>query len=751
MDDRTHVLGRRWLVGGSVQGVGFRPFICRAANDLSIRGWVKNQRDSVEIVAYGKPEKIDLFFDMLFHDYPSPAAPVLLLSEDCAFNCSEGFAIEASDDAKIFSPTVLPDLDVCSSCVSDLFNSDSRRFRYLFVQCAQCGPRFSAIYSLPYDRENTSLRSFTMCVECAREYRNIGDRRFHAQNQNCPTCGPQYTFQKNDNTQMATEDIIGKTVSELMAGTIGVVKGLGGYHYIADAQNADAVQQLRDLKRRPHKPFAVMFPDHDEFESLHRTTVCNDQDLAILRGAIKPVVILPKNGTAPLPESIAPGLKKVGAVLPYTPFYHVLMREWAKPMIVTSANISGEPILFKDGDRPYFENKKSLFVVSHNRPIVRAVEDSVLQRVASVVLPLRLGRCVAPLELTSSWHFARPVLALGGHLKNAIALGWKNKIVMSSYVGDLSSMAALEIFEATIEDLRHLYQITPEIMLVDAHPSYAQMQWLERRKLSAKKVFHHRAHASAIFSDSMPKQNMMVFAWDGTGYGEDATLWGGETFVGVPGQWQRVASFRPLRLIGGEPAIRHVRRVAAAMLFESNSQDTAYDQWRQVWQSGIVSPSCSSVGRLFDGAAALTGMFETATYEGHAAMWLEDQADDTNNGWIPLALEKDSLGLFRVDWRPLTTLMQNQSIDIANRAALFHNSLAHALLDQVRWGRDAFGVETVGVSGGVFQNRFLLQKIMQLLENEGVELVVPNRVPLNDNGLAVGQLIECAATENMTK
>jgi hydrogenase maturation protein HypF len=738
---------RRWLLAGRVQGVGFRPFVHRLALRHGLSGWVQNRMGQVEILGQGPRAQLDAFAHALLTDAPPLARPHMVSAEPIAAARFTHFAIRASATHGETSIHVPPDYYACPDCVRELHDPNDRRHRYPFINCTQCGPRYTLIERLPYDRANTSMAGFALCPACRAEYDDPADRRFHAEPVACPACGPRLQFYSEDEGLIddgsAAYDA---ALRALASGRIVAVKGVGGYHLVCDARDERAVARLRLLKPRPHKPLAVMFPlaGEDGFDIVRRYARPEGAELALLGDPMRPIVLVSKRSDASLAKSIAPGLDEIGAFLPYSPLHHLLLHDFGAPLVATSANVSGEPVLTDNTEVEARLAHVADAFLHHDRPILRPADDSVYRVIADVPRPLRLGRGIAPLELELPFAVAQPVLATGGHMKNCVALAWGRRVVVSPHIGDLDAPRSLAVFGQVVADLQALYGVRAERVVHDAHPYYASTRWARRSGLPATAVFHHRAHAAALAGEHPEVARWLVFAWDGVGYGEDRTLWGGEALLGVPGDWRRVGSFRPFHLPGGEKAGREPWRSAAALCWETDTPWTELPKdahlLHAAWRKRLNAPATSAVGRLFDAAAALTGLNLRSSFEGQGPMMLEAAATDGDA--LPLPLARDPHGLWRTDWAPLLPLLLDADSAAGERAGRFHASLARALLAQALRVREEHGDFAVGLTGGVFQNRRLAELALDELRAHGFDARLPARTPCNDGGLCYGQVIE---------
>ncbi len=733
-------VSRRITISGRVQGVGFRPFVYRLAHQYNINGWVRNVDGAVEIHAEGLPAQLDRFSAALLDEAPPLSAPGPLAIAPCPAEHAQGFAILDSQSGTGADVHLPPDGFVCAECLAELHDPANRRHRYPFINCTQCGPRYTLITALPYDRPSTSMRDFALCAECRQEYENPLDRRFHAEPIACPVCGPHLQFVSGEETCNDDEAAIAATVAALRDGKIVAVKGVGGYHLLCDATNDTAIASLRARKPRPAKPLAVMFPD---VESLHRAVQVPPELEAFVASPERPIVLLARRADTGLSEHIAPGLAEIGCLLPYSPLHALLLNDFGGPLVATSGNLSGEPVLTDNAEAQTRLNHLADAFLHHDRPIVRPADDPVYRVIAGTPRPLRLGRGIAPLELELPGHLPEPVLALGSHMKNTLCLAWGNRAVVSPHIGELDSLRSLDTLALVAADLQSLYQVQAARLIVDRHPGYGYRRYARDSGLPLAEVWHHHAHASALAWEFPDVHEWIVFAWDGVGLGEDQTLWGGETFTGAPGQWQRAASMRPFRLPGGDKAGREPWRAAAALLWETGQPASfAPEPLREAWSRKLNSPASSAVGRLFDAAAALSGVCTHASFEGEGPMRLEAMAANASSQPLALPFERDSEGIWRTDWAPLLPLLADSTRPLAERAACFHLSLAQAIVEQAMQLRKQIGIRAIGLTGGVFQNRVLAEAAIARLEAAGFTVHLPRRIPVNDAGLCFGQIIE---------
>jgi hydrogenase maturation protein HypF len=735
------VFARRIVLTGRVQGVGFRPFVYRIAHAHAVNGWVKNGAGRVLIHAEGAAGDLDGFERALLAEAPPLARPQLETSEAADIEGAGNFRIlpsEAAEDADIHLP---PDLFCCDDCARELQTPRERRFRYPFTNCTQCGPRYTIIKALPYDRPNTSMARFSLCPHCREEYENPLDRRFHAQPLACPDCGPTLTF-RNGSTVVEGEAALQGAIDLLRGGGIVAAKGVGGYHLLCDARNDTAAERLRVRKHRPHKPLAVMFPQtgSDGLDSVRGCVSLTCEEADAVRDPARPIVLARRRHDCPLSEAIAPGLAELGVFLPYSPLHHLLLSEFGAPLVATSGNVSGEPVITENEEAERRLAKVADAFLHHDRPIVRPADDSVVRVIAGAARPVRIGRGMAPREIEIAGTFAVPTLAVGGHMKGAIALGWGKRIVVSPHIGELDSPRSLAVFEQVIADLSALYRVDVQRIVCDAHPDYASTRWALARGLPVTKVLHHVAHACVVAGEHPRVERWLAFTWDGVGYGEGGELWGGEAFLGRPGAWKRAASMRPFHLLGD--AGREPWRSAAALMWEAGHAFTPQlcdaELARAAWKKRVGTSRSSAVGRLFDAAAALVLGVEMTSFEGQGPMILESIAEAVDP-CAPLPLTSDD-GVVRANWEPLLAMLADSRFGAARRAGLFHETMAQTLVAQAKAHTGQF--DAVGLCGGVFQNRRLSERVMALLAERGIPVYLPESIPANDGGLAFGQLIE---------
>jgi hydrogenase maturation protein HypF len=769
--------GRRRLrleVSGVVQGVGFRPFLFRAAEALGLRGWIRNDPAGVTLELEGPAPAIRQFLARL-RSSPPPRALIGEIRESWLPPAGlEGLAIVASDGAGERLTAVLPDLATCHACLVDVgLDSEGtrregdvapdRRRGYAFTNCTDCGPRFSIIRALPYDRPNTTMAAFTLCAACRVEYDNPRDRRFHAQPTACPACGPRLTWIGGGGHALAVDatlpaDPLDAAMSAIRRGEIVAVKGLGGFHLVVDATSEAAVQRLRERKQRATRPLAIMVTGLPMAQAL-----CEVPDAAatLLASPEAPIVLLRRRSPSPVASGVAPGNPYLGVMLPYTPLHHLLLRALGAPVVATSGNLSDEPICIDEAEaRDRLGGIAHGFLV-HDRPIERPVDDSVVQWVDGVGRPVRRSRGYAPLPIGLSAP-APPILAVGAHLKNTVGVARGSDVFLSQHIGDLDSPAARDRFQRTVVDLLGLLEVAPLVTAHDLHPDYASTLWATESGFGERiPVQHHHAHLAACLVDNGETAPALGVVWDGTGLGPDGTVWGGEFLAGDAAGYRRAAHLRPFRLPGGEATVVEPRRAALALLHAAGPALAARHGERlaaafegperrvleRMLDSGFRSPWTTSAGRLFDGVASLLGLRHRAGYEGEAAMALEFAVDPAATGGYPfpfLAGAGLEGGPMIVDWVPaLAELLADAEAGVPTGevAARFHAGLVAAAVAVA----ERVGLERVALTGGCFQNRVLTEGLAAALRARGHRPLLHRRVPPNDGGLALGQVAVAAA------
>ncbi len=753
------VVRERIRVGGVVQGVGFRPFVRRVATQLGLSGFVGNDVEGVLVEVEGPAGAVDELARRLRDDAP-PRAVVTAVERSriavAAGAAEAGFRIEPSTAAGGVARTLVPpDIGVCDACTRELFDRDDRRHRHPFITCTDCGPRYTIIERLPYDRPHTTMAAFPMCDACAAEYADPGDRRHHAQPLCCPACGPRLSYEPADGpTVTGDEACVAAAVAALRAGRIVAVKGIGGYHLAVRADDEAAVRRLRHRKQRGDKPFAVMARD---LGTVRRFAEVDDVEAAVLAGPVRPIVLLRRRGDghatpAPLAEAVAPASPLAGVVLPYTGLHHLLVHDGPAVLVMTSGNVSEEPIVHDDADaRDRLLGPLADALLTHDRPIHVPCDDSVVRVLDGTEVPLRRSRGVAPLPVRLPVAVP-PLLAVGGDLKAVCCLAEGRDAWLSQHLGDLENLVALAALERTVDAMGAFHGIRPERVVADLHPRYLGRRWATDRHPRVVGVQHHLAHVAAVMAEHGvdPGTEVTGVAMDGTGYGLDGTIWGGEAVRGTYATLGRVAHLAPRPLPGGDGAIRHPARVAVALLRAAGLEPTsdlppvralgAHDVallGRQL-DRGVACVPSSSMGRLFDAVASLVGLCHEAGFEAQAAMALEAAADRWE-GELPeyrFSLGADGVAAPEPVIRAVVADVRD-GLAVEAIAAGFHAAVAELI---VRWAERS-GLPTVALSGGVFQNAVLVRRATAVLRDAGFAVLTHRLVPPNDGGLALGQAV----------
>lgn len=742
---------RRVTVQGAVQGVGFRPFVYRLAHELDLGGWVANSPQGVLIEVEASPLRLDTFLARLHAELPPHAAIHHLGWNTIAPTSERAFEIRQSDHHGAKSALILPDLAICPDCLREIHDPADRHYHYPFTNCTHCGPRFSIIHALPYDRASTTMRGFVMCDECRAEYENPLNRRFHAQPTACPHCGPQLSLQGRSGKRLAVRgEALHEAAAALRRGQIVALKGLGGYQLLADARNPQAVDLLRQRKQRPHKPFALMFPT---LEQVEHACLVSEAESTLLQSAAAPIVLLRYSGGEIAPSvapAVAPRNPYLGVMLPYTPLHHLLLDELGFPIVATSGNVSGEPIIIDDEEAFGRLSAVADLFLTHDRPIARPVDDSVALVVAGEPMLLRRARGYAPAPVRLSASVA-DIIAVGAHQKNAIAVTHEDSVFLSQYLGDMENMKVRDAFKRTKDDFKALYDLHSQVIACDLHPDYPSTRAAERSGLKVVHVQHHYAHVLSCMAEYQLEAPVLGVAWDGTGYGSDGTIWGGEFLRVDDSGFTRVASLRPFPLPGGDLATREPRRSALGLLYALYGEDLPCQRLdfskRELrllltaLRQRINTPFTSSMGRLFDAVAALVGLQQRCSFEGQAAMALEFASlCAKTDECYPFAMTPVTGGAGvnerMIEWKPLVEALLADT-DTALIAAKFHNTLAAMIVAVAQ----EVGEANVVLSGGCFQNRALLERAISQLRRAGFQPYWQQRIPPNDGGIALGQVM----------
>lgn len=746
------------VVHGVVQGVGFRPFVHRAARSQGLGGSIRNTPQGVRIEVQGPNAELERFVDTILRRHPPHAKIDRLETEELSVRPENPFRILDSESDSASKPAIPPDLAVCSECLNEVTTPGERRYQYPFTNCTHCGPRYSIVEGSPYDRERTSMRAFPMCPACRAEYEDPSDRRFHAQPIACPTCGPQLTLLNAGGNVIATKGAALDVACDwIRNGRIVALKGLGGFQFVVDATQDEAVQRLRARKRREEKPFALMLAS---VEAARCYCAISDDEAAVLTSPACPIVLLQRRVALesgklpPIVSSVAPGNPRLGVMLPNTPLHHLMMRELQRPIVCTSGNVSEEPMCIEiDEAKERLSGIADAFL-THDRPIVRQVDDSVVRVGPDGPRLLRRARGYTPAAIELGSDGPSEILAVGGHLKNTVALRIGSQVVLSQHVGDLDYAEGRALLARTVTDLLTFHGVTPTLVACDAHPDYASTQYAVQYAAASGipliRVQHHHAHVLSVMAEHRLDGHVLGLAWDGSGFGADGTVWGGEALLCDANEYRRVAHLRPFRLPGGEQAVREPRRAALGLLYEimGDSAMELVGRWfspteRRVLSAalrrGVMCPITTSMGRLFDAVACLAGLYARSNYEGQAAMALEYAADaQTPDRKYPLPLSGGDPAV--ADWEPMIRRIVadlRDGVPVGVVAASFHAALGTFAVEAAQRA----ALPRVVLSGGCFQNALLGDLVRSRLEDAGFQVFENRLVPANDGGLALGQIL----------
>ena len=758
----------RVQVAGIVQGVGFRPFVHRLATRHRLDGWVRNSSGRVEIELDGADEDVAAFLSDLTAEAPPLARIDRVLAEELgvaeSIAVDEGFRILESVSSEGGRRPVPADVAMCEACQRELFDPTDRRFGYPFITCTDCGPRYTVIESLPYDRERTTMRWFTQCPECAREYRTPGNRRYHSETNSCPACGPRLWINlPGERIESAPDDAdsagaLRVAAALLRGGGILAVRGVGGFHLAVDATNDDAVRRLRERKRRDAKPLAVMVRTLGEVRQIAEVDRCEAE---LLQQRERPIVLLTARERSMIATSVAPGLTTVGVMLAYSPLHHLLLSAVDRPLVMTSGNRSEEPIAATIPDAvDRLSDIADLFLL-HDREIESPVDDSVIRLAGAVPAFIRRARGFAPKSVALPRAARQPILAVGGHLKSTFTLAAGEDAFVSPHLGDLDTLETLQHFRATLDRYSRLFRIVPQVVARDLHAGYLSTRIADEMDVGQRiTVQHHHAHIAAVLGEHQYDGPVIGISYDGTGAGDDGTAWGAELFVADQRRYERIGHLRPVPLPGGDLAVRTPWRSALGyaslepgltMSF-ARALNRVPDAERQAAElqvrRGLNAPLASSMGRLFDAAAAVLGVCRVARFEGDAAMRLEALAGSRRAAPLPFPARVNDSGRVELDPVPLLVALAigvRRGTSVADLAAAFHESVASATAAVAMDLCSAHGIGTVALGGGVFQNARLMQSLSSRLENRGLRVLRPIALPANDGGLSYGQAVVAAA------
>ncbi len=761
----------RLRVTGVVQGVGFRPFVHRLAMRFHLSGWIRNASGDVQIAVEGESEDVDRFLTAIGREAPPLARIDRIETEPGPVEGLSGFCIAPSAEDPSRRLPLPPDVGLCGACERELADPADRRYRYPFITCTDCGPRFTVIDSLPYDRERTTMRTFAQCPACLHEYGTPGDRRYHSETNSCPECGPKLWFLSadyEDFTDVAREgpsplsatsaDPLLSAVRLLESGGILALRGFGGFHLACDATNEASVGELRRRKHREAKPLAVMVSG---LAAAREIAEVGEAEAALLLSQERPIVLLPLLPDQPLARGIAPGLRWVGLMLPATPLHQLLLGDLGRPLVMTSGNLSEEPIAIGNEEAQLRLGAIADGFLLHDREILSRSDDSVLRHAAGGPILLRRARGYAPMPLRIPVTSPVPVLAVGPHLKNTFTLLDRDLAYVSPHIGDLEGLESLEHFRGMQAVYRRLFRIEPGAVAHDLHPGYLSTRVAQELGIPCLiGVQHHHAHIAAVMAEHGVTTPVLGIAYDGTGYGEDGAVWGAELLLADLAGYRRLAHFRYVPLPGGDLAARRIWRVALGYCALNHAARPAFARAfdgvdpvelalaeRQL-ETGVNAPKASSMGRLFDAAAAILGVRRVAHYEGQAAMELEGLAGGRPAAEYPCAVHDDGAGGWEIDPLPLLVdlgLRRQRGYDVADLAADFHASIAWATIEVLRRAVATTGITTVALGGGTFQNARLLVSLRRRLEARGLRVLIPRALPPGDGAISYGQAAVAAA------
>jgi len=732
-------------VKGIVQGVGFRPYVYNLALKNKLLGWVNNDDQGVNIALEGDSLNLETFLDTL-KNYPPPLAKIdSIRSEEKKLQNFQSFEIIESKTTSNKSTIISPDMAICDDCIDDINNPKNFRYEYALTNCTNCGPRYSIINTVPYDRINTSMAKFKMCSKCEDEYKNPLNRRYHAQPVSCEVCGPKIALYNNKNEQLSKDvQSIIDIAQKIKEGKIVAIKGLGGFHLVCNALDDNAVYELRTRKNRPTKPFAVMFKN---LEQIKNHTLLTKKEEEIISSKEKPITLVKtKNqNKTKLSKYIAPNIDRLGCFIAYTPLHHLLFKYLDTPIVATSANLSDEPILrFKD---EVIEKLGGVvdFILDFDRDIINACDDSVVQVANDDILVLRNARGYAPTSLKLRKKTNKKILALGANQKSTIALAFEDNLILSPHIGDLGSITSIEYFNRTIETFKRFYDFEPDLIVCDKHPNYESSKWAREQDIKVVEIQHHYSHVLSTMAEYNLNEKVLAFSFDGTGFGDDGNIWGGEVFIATNKEYERVYHLNYFKLLGGEKSIKEPKRVALSLLFDSFSLDevlnlnnptvNAFSKneikiMHTMWQKGLNAPKTSSMGRVFDAIASLCDIAQNQSYEGETGLQIEMAYDETFKEAYSYEIKDEKIDFSKAikeiindkDKNLICSKFLNMLVELISQISKKYNDLPIVL------------------TGGVFQNKTLLQLVSKRLEEENRRYYYSKKIPLNDGGISIGQV-----------
>lgn len=754
--DHQNVSTFRIHITGLVQGVGFRPFVHRLAVSQGISGWVENRNDGVNILINETQEGAEKFKQAIKELAPAAADIESLSMSASSPEVLEGFTIKSSEDVSGIITEIGPDIAVCTDCLADM-KQQPHRINYPFINCTHCGPRFTIIRDLPYDRPHTTMDAFTMCPECRSEYENVHDRRFHAQPVACTHCGPVYVLENEKGTNSQVEEILDELALGISQGKIYALKGMGGFHLLCNALNENAIARLRKIKERDGKPFALMCRSSEAARSFVEVS---KEEQELLETWQRPIVLLKRSG--PITPGIADGLNSLGIMLPYMPLHHLLFEHLDTPAIVlTSGNLSDEPIVIHNKRATELFGKKLAGIVSYNREIFNRCDDSVAMLTEGQSMILRRSRGFAPSPLRTRIQ-TEGIFAAGAELVNSFAIGKGSQVIMSQYIGDLKNLETFEFYREIYQRYSRMFRFSPDLVVHDLHPDYLSTRFArqlaqEHGNIPVVPVQHHHAHLASVMLEHDLKDEVIGFSFDGLGLGDDGKLWGAEAMVAGYREYKRVFHFDYLPMPGGDKASQEPWRMAISYLYTylgegfreeplplfDAIETGEVENIIHMMDRSLNTPMISSAGRLFDAMASLLGITHRASYQAEAPMKLEALADMSEQGVYPFEIRDG-----RISFGPMIIQVVKdleEGLALARIAGKFHQTLAQVVLEMALWMRKEYEINRVVISGGVFQNRILTGRLWELLSAERFKVFLPKRIPVNDQGIAAGQLAIGAA------
>ncbi|HWY08410.1 MAG TPA: carbamoyltransferase HypF [Candidatus Acidoferrales bacterium] len=753
---RTSVTRKMIEVAGIVQGVGFRPFVCRLANECGLTGVIVNTPAGASIEVQGEAEAVEKFLERLPKEVPPRTMITVLALREAELQPETEFRIAASRTDAGGRALISPDVAVCEDCLREMMNPRDRRFRYPFINCTNCGPRFTIIHGIPYDRARTSMAKFKMCAACQVEYENPASRRFHAQPNACWDCGPQVALLRADGARMDVAEPIREAARLLQQGSVVAIKGLGGFHLACDAQNEKAVGKLRERKRQVEKPFAIMVR---RMEDAARLCVMDELSKKLMSSFERPIVLLPRRAELTFVPGVAPGNRYLGAFLPYTPLHQLLFQSGKfEALVMASGNLSEEPIAIDNEEAVRRLNGIADAFLVHDREIVRRCDDSVVRVTGGQPQKLRRSRGFVPVPVQLEKEM-QPVLAVGGELKNTVCVVRGSEAFLSQHVGDLENLESYHFFEEAVQHLQRILETEPKVIAHDLHPDYFSTKWAqERTGVELVGVQHHHAHVASCMAENHLDGKVIGIALDGTGYGTDGAIWGGEVLVADYAGFERAAHFEYVPLPGGAAAIHEPWRMAVSYLakhygkgfdklglpFLAEIDSRKLSVVMQMMEREINSPRTSSCGRLFDAVAALVGLRGTVNFEAQAAIELEMAARDSGSeAAYPLDLNLHG-AIWQIGTKPLFDWLLKdirQQTCVADISRKFHNGLALVFVDTAERVRDRTGLNRICLSGGCFLNALLLETTIAEMKERSFQVFFHAEVPAGDGGISLGQAV----------